>query len=52
MNVESERVMSIAQRLLKKLTGTVGEEMSIPQDALVAAQEEFEYVKVKASNMS
>jgi hypothetical protein len=52
MNVEPDRVVSIAQRLLKKLTGAVAEEMAMAQDALVAAQEELEYVKGKASNMS
>jgi hypothetical protein len=52
MNVEPDRVVSIAQRLLKKLTGAVAEEMAIAQEALVAAQEELEYVKGKTSNMS
>jgi septal ring factor EnvC (AmiA/AmiB activator) len=52
LNVEAERVVSIAQRLRKKFTGTVEEEMAIAQDALVAGQEDLEYVKGKASNMS
>ncbi len=52
LNVEAESVMSIAQRLFRKFSGTVAEEMVIAQDEMVTAQEEFEYVKDKTSNMS
>ncbi len=51
MSVETGRVVTIVKKLLEKLTVTVTE-MTIAQEALVATQEELEYVKGKVGKMS
>jgi hypothetical protein len=51
MSVETGRVVTIVNKLLEKLTVTVWE-MTIAQEALVATQEELEYVKGKVGKMS
>jgi predicted nucleic acid-binding Zn-ribbon protein len=51
MSVETGRVVTTVNKLLEKLTVTVWE-MTIAQEALVATQEELEYVKGKVGKMS
>ena len=52
LNVEADKVGTIAKKLLDKLTGAIVEELANTQEALMTTQEELEFVRGKASNMS
>ncbi len=52
LNVEADKVGTIAKKLLDKFTGAIVEELANTQETLMTVQEELEFVRGKASNMS